>query len=83
MPEKATCGEKNVMRICVLFQVKPLFDFVDKLPSHLGFGLQKNSEFKPLFDYTIIRLREAGLLVIAKYAFPKVTDFFPIAKLNF
>ena len=55
--------------------MKPLFDFVDKLPSHLGFGLQKDSEFKPLFDYTIIRLREAGLLVIAKYAFQKVTDF--------
>ncbi len=68
MPEKATCGEKTFFceaNLCV-FQVKPLFDFVDKLPSHLGFGLQKNSEFKPLFDYTILRLREAGLLVIAK-----------------
>ncbi len=43
-------------------RIKPLLDFQEMIPAHLGFGLQKDSEFKALFDHHFVRLKQSGLL---------------------
>ncbi len=32
------------------------------MTSHIAIGLQKDSEFRPLFDYHLTKMREIGVL---------------------
>ncbi len=43
-------------------EVKVLHEFREKMTSYVGFGLQKDSELKSVFDYHLIRLRESGFM---------------------
>ncbi len=43
-------------------RARPLMDFQEMTKGVLGFGLQKDSEFKPAFNYYIVKLRELGIL---------------------
>ncbi len=42
--------------------LKVLMDFQERLTTQLGFGLQKDSELKALFDYHILKMRSTGFL---------------------
>ncbi len=39
-----------------------LSDFEERVQSHVGFGLQKDSEFRAAFDHHLVKMRQGGLL---------------------
>ena len=43
-------------------RIKSLVNFEEKAIVHGGIGLQKDSEFKNVFDYHIIKMKQSGLL---------------------
>jgi hypothetical protein len=42
--------------------LKPLMNFEDSLVSHIAIALQKDSEFKEMFDFHLLSLFESGIL---------------------
>ncbi len=43
-------------------RLKPLLHFREKMVGQLGFGLRKDSEFKEVFDYHLIRIKQVGFV---------------------